>query len=91
MANVGTITAIWRYPVKLMIGNALDAPAITEQRLLGDRARRRLTTATLDRLGELYPSLMVTLPPRDVSKDQASCARARSTMASEIPGSGLRP
>jgi hypothetical protein len=69
MANVGTITAIWRYPVKLMIGKELDDSAVTEQGLLGDRARRRHTTATLDRLGELYPPLMVTLPAGDVSKD----------------------
>jgi uncharacterized protein len=38
MANVGTITAIWRYPVKSMLGEELDASAVTEQGLLGDRA-----------------------------------------------------
>ena len=38
MANVGTITALWRYPVKSMTGEELDASAVTEQGLLGDRA-----------------------------------------------------
>src|SRR5207244_9017493 len=38
MANVGTITAIWRYPVKSMIGEEVDASAVTEHGLLGDRA-----------------------------------------------------
>jgi uncharacterized protein len=38
MANVGTITAIWRYPVKSMMGEQLDASAVTEQGVLGDRA-----------------------------------------------------
>jgi uncharacterized protein len=38
MANVGTIKAIWRYPVKSMMGEELDASAVTEQGLLGDRA-----------------------------------------------------
>jgi uncharacterized protein YcbX len=38
MANVGTITALWRYPVKSMMGEEVDASAVTEQGLLGDRA-----------------------------------------------------
>jgi hypothetical protein len=38
MTNVGTITALWRYPVKSMMGEELDASAVTEQGLLGDRA-----------------------------------------------------
>jgi uncharacterized protein len=38
MARIGTITAIWRYPVKSMIGEELDDSAVTEQGLLGDRA-----------------------------------------------------
>src|SRR4051794_2081354 len=37
MASVGTITAIWRYPVKSMLGEELDASAVTDQGLLGDR------------------------------------------------------
>ena len=31
MANVRTITALWRYPVKSMMGEELDASAVTEQ------------------------------------------------------------
>src|SRR4051794_18589002 len=38
MASVGTITALWRYPVKSMMGEELDASGVTEQGLLGDRA-----------------------------------------------------
>jgi uncharacterized protein YcbX len=38
MATVGTITSIWRYPVKSMMGEELEASAITEQGVLGDRA-----------------------------------------------------
>jgi uncharacterized protein YcbX len=38
MANVGTITALWRYPVKSMTGEEVDVSAVTEQGLLGDRA-----------------------------------------------------
>src|SRR5919197_1230900 len=38
MANVATVTAIWRYPLKSMIGEELDASGVTEQGLLGDRA-----------------------------------------------------
>jgi MOSC domain-containing protein len=38
MANVGTINAIWRYPVKSMMGEEVDSSAVTEQGVLGDRA-----------------------------------------------------
>jgi uncharacterized protein YcbX len=34
--KVGTITAIPRWPVKSMIGDALDESAVTAQSLLGD-------------------------------------------------------
>jgi uncharacterized protein len=37
MSNVGTITALWRYPVKSMMGEELDASGVTERGLLGDR------------------------------------------------------
>jgi uncharacterized protein YcbX len=37
MPNVGTITALWRYPVKSMMGEELDASTVTERGLLGDR------------------------------------------------------
>jgi uncharacterized protein YcbX len=38
MAKVGTIAALWRYPVKSMIGEEVRSSAVTEQGLLGDRA-----------------------------------------------------
>lgn len=38
MAKVGMIAALWRFPVKSMLGEELDATAVTEQGLLGDRA-----------------------------------------------------
>src|SRR4051794_39657064 len=34
----GRVGAIWRYPVKSMIGEELDATEVTERGLLGDRA-----------------------------------------------------
>ena len=37
--NVGArVVAIWRYPVKSMMGEELNAPEVTEHGLLGDRA-----------------------------------------------------
>jgi len=35
---IGTVTALWRYPVKSMRGEALDAAVLNERGLLGDRA-----------------------------------------------------
>lgn len=35
---IGTVTAIWRYPVKSMQGEALDSAVLAERGLLGDRA-----------------------------------------------------
>jgi uncharacterized protein YcbX len=37
MPIVGGIAALWRYPVKSMMGEELDASAVTERGLLGDR------------------------------------------------------
>ena len=34
---VGTVAALWRYPVKSMMGEPLDAADVTEGGLLGDR------------------------------------------------------
>jgi len=36
--NVGTVAALWRYPVKSMQGEELNAAHLTERGLLGDRA-----------------------------------------------------
>jgi uncharacterized protein YcbX len=38
IADVGTIAALWRYPVKSMMGEELNVSLVTEHGLLGDRA-----------------------------------------------------
>jgi uncharacterized protein YcbX len=43
---VGTVAALWRYPVKSMRGEALDAVAVTGRGLLGDRAWALLDRVT---------------------------------------------
>ena len=35
---VGSVVSLWRYPVKSMMGEELNAAEITERGLLGDRA-----------------------------------------------------
>jgi uncharacterized protein YcbX len=35
---VGSVLSLWRYPVKSMMGEELDATSVTERGLLGDRA-----------------------------------------------------
>ncbi|MBF2025870.1 MAG: MOSC domain-containing protein [Oscillatoriales cyanobacterium C42_A2020_001] len=35
---VGTVASLWRYPVKSMLGEKLDAVEVVEQGILGDRA-----------------------------------------------------
>lgn len=35
---VGTVVSLWRYPVKSMLGEELNASTVTERGLLGDRA-----------------------------------------------------
>jgi uncharacterized protein YcbX len=37
-AEIGAVVALWRYPVKSMIGEELNATEVTEHGLLGDRA-----------------------------------------------------
>src|SRR5947209_13517200 len=37
-AVLGSIVALWRYPVKSMLGEELNAAEVTERGLLGDRA-----------------------------------------------------
>lgn len=50
MANiasvVGSVTSLWRYPVKSMMGEELNATYIAQQGLLGDRAYAMVDTAT---------------------------------------------
>src|SRR5919205_38268 len=35
---LGSVVAVWRYPVKSMLGEELNASAVTPRGLLGDRA-----------------------------------------------------
>ncbi len=44
--TVGSVVAVWRYPVKSMQGEELNATAITERGVLGDRAYAILDRAT---------------------------------------------
>src|ERR671932_2568162 len=36
--GAGSVVALWRYPVKSMMGEELNASAVTDRGLLGDRA-----------------------------------------------------
>src|SRR2546426_10741826 len=36
--EMGTVVSLWRYPVKSMMGEELNATEVTERGLLGDRA-----------------------------------------------------
>ena len=37
---VGTVVSLWRYPVKSMMGEELNATEVTDRGLLGDRSAR---------------------------------------------------
>jgi uncharacterized protein YcbX len=43
---IGRVTAIWRYPVKSMMGEELEATEVTERGLLGDRAYALIDSET---------------------------------------------
>ncbi len=45
-AKVGSVVSIWRYPVKSMIGEELNASHVTERGLLGDRTRALVEQTT---------------------------------------------
>jgi len=42
---LGSIVSLWRYPVKSMMGEELNAALVTESGLLGDRAYALLDTS----------------------------------------------
>jgi hypothetical protein len=44
--DVGSVLSLWRYPVKSMMGEELNASAITERGLLGDRAYALMDPST---------------------------------------------
>ena len=43
---VGSIVSLWRYPIKSMMGEELNATEVTDYGLLGDRAYALVDTAT---------------------------------------------
>jgi len=43
---VGSVAALWRFPVKSMMGERLDAAEVTNQGIVGDRAYALIETAT---------------------------------------------
>src|SRR5579864_6474024 len=45
-APVGSVVSLWRYPVKSMMGEELNASHVTEHGLLGDRTRALVDQTT---------------------------------------------
>ena len=45
-ATVGSVVSLWRYPIKSMLGEELNATEVTQQGLLGDRSYALIDTAT---------------------------------------------
>ena len=43
--SIGSLVALWRYPVKSMMGEELNAAEVTERGLLGDRAYALVDTS----------------------------------------------
>ena len=43
--STGSVVSLWRYPVKSMMGEELNAADVTERGLLGDRAYALVDTA----------------------------------------------
>ncbi len=44
--ELGSVVSLWRYPVKSMMGEELNAAKVTERGLLGDRAYALLDSST---------------------------------------------
>ncbi len=95
-SQVGSVVGLWRYPVKSMMGEELNATHVTERGLLGDRAYAlvdpsngkvasaknprkwaklfdcRAAFAVSPRLGETIPPARITLPDGTiVTSDQS--------------------
>jgi uncharacterized protein len=45
-AQIGSVTGLWRFPVKSMRGERLDEVHVTKQGLVGDRAYALIDTDT---------------------------------------------
>jgi uncharacterized protein YcbX len=95
-AQIGSVVALWRHPVKSMMGEELNASAVTERGLLGDRAYAlvdsadgkvasaknprkwptlfdfRATFIEPPRLGASVPSVRITLPDGTIATSQQS-------------------
>src|SRR5580692_8707799 len=46
LAQVGSVVSLWRYPIKSMMGEELNASYVTERGLLGDRTRALVDQTT---------------------------------------------
>jgi uncharacterized protein len=95
-AEIGTVVSLWRYPVKSMMGEELNATEITEWGLLGDRAYAlvdstdakvasaknprkwpnlfdfRATFIEPPRISESLPPVRITLPDGTIATSQQS-------------------
>ncbi len=67
----GTITALWRFPVKSMLGEQLDAVDVTEHGIAGDRAYGIIDTQTGKVASAKHPKLWP-----DLLRCRATFARA---------------
>jgi uncharacterized protein YcbX len=61
-ATLGAVTAIWRYPVKSMRGQRLDAVSVTVRGLAGDRAFALIDPASGKVASAKHPRLWGRLP-----------------------------
>lgn len=103
--QLGSVVGLWRYPVKSMMGEELNATHVTERGLLGDRAYAlvdpsngkvasaknprkwaklfdcRAAFAVSPRLGETIPPARITLPDGTiVTSDQGDLKQILSNM-----------
>ena len=115
--ELGSVVSLWRYPVKSMMGEELNASEVTDRGLLGDRAYAlrdpsngkvasakhprkwaklfdfRAAFAESPRAGEKLPSVRITLPnggivtseQRDLNKVLTNALGREVTLATAAP------
>src|SRR5260370_38286807 len=92
MTDVGSVVSLWRYPVKSMMGEELNATDVTDHGLLGDRVYALLDPATGKVASAKNPRKWVRLfncrasfvePPRVAAPPRRS--------GSTLPGGRLLP
>lgn len=115
--ELGSVVSLWRYPVKSMMGEELNAAEVTDRGLLGDRAYAlrdpsnekvasakhprkwaklfdfRAAFAESPRAGEKIPSVRITLPnggivtseQRDLNKVLTNALGREVTLATAAP------